>query len=204
MRPRRPDAHSGFTLLELVLVMAILLIVTAMAVPAFVSRGREVRDCAARLVALTNWARTQAIVRGVTYRLNVDPQQRTFWLTVDQGDGTFVPVGEEFGRVFPVPDGWTIDWSVTPQADGSYVEFRTTGRTDPATIRLTADNGSVTSIVCGSATDTFHVATDEELQELQLEEAARQAQGTRLAVYPPTNADQQQQQSPNGMPTVTP
>src|SRR3954454_10901433 len=74
--------HSrGFTLLELVLMMAILAILVTMAVPAMrgFGHGREAGDCAAQMVALTRWARTQAVTRGLTYRLNVNPQDRTFW-----------------------------------------------------------------------------------------------------------------------------
>src|SRR5437870_5038657 len=111
MRARRAHhsaaAAAGFTLLELVMVMLILCIVALMAVPAFrfFAEGHQVDDCAAQIVSLAQWARTQAISRGVTYRLNLDPSARTYGLSVDQGDGTFAPVPEEFGRIFTLPDG---------------------------------------------------------------------------------------------------
>src|SRR5689334_13604841 len=118
---RRRPAHPGFTLLELILVMTIVAIIVAMASPMLrgFGEGRRVDNCAGELVALTQWARTQAMTRGATYRLNMDPNSRTYWLTVDQGDGiTFASPGTEFGRVFVAPDGVTLDWDVVPQQDG--------------------------------------------------------------------------------------
>jgi prepilin-type N-terminal cleavage/methylation domain-containing protein len=162
---RRRRTHPAFTLLELILVMAIVAIIVAMASPMLRGFGEARRgdNCAAELVALTQWARTQAITRGATFRLNLDPNARTYWLTVDQGDGTFVSPGSEFGRAFLAPDGVTIDWNVAPQQDGQYVSFWPSGRTDSAAIRVTNPSGEVTQVACLSATETFHVLTAQEL-----------------------------------------
>jgi type II secretion system protein H len=157
---------AGFTLLELILVMAIIAIIVAMASPMLRGFGeaRRADNCAAEIVALTDWARTQAITRGSAFRLNLDPNSRTYWLTVDQGDGTFVSPGEEFGRLFVAPDGVTIDWNVAPQQDGQYITFWPSGRTDPAVIRVSnPGGGDPTQIACLSVTETFHVLTQQEL-----------------------------------------
>src|SRR6059058_5139714 len=99
MYRRRRTHPAGFTLLELILVMAIVAIIVAMASPMLRGFGEARRgdNCAAELVALTQWARTQAMTRGATFRLNVDPNARSYWLTVDKGDGLFVSPGSEFG-----------------------------------------------------------------------------------------------------------
>jgi len=161
----RRRTHPAFTLLELILVMAIVAIVVAMASPMLRGFGEARRgdNCAAELVTLTQWARTQAITRGATFRLNLDPNTKTYWLTVDQGDGLFVSPGTEFGRAFVAPDGVTIDWNVAPQQDGQYVSFWPSGRSDPAVIRVTSPTGEVTQVACLSATETFHVLSTQEL-----------------------------------------
>jgi len=58
--------------------MAILLIATAMAVPAFVGRTREVRDCATQNHRGHQTGRARRQWRaGITYRFNISPQDRT-------------------------------------------------------------------------------------------------------------------------------
>ncbi len=66
--------RSGYTLFELVLVMAVLLIAAGMAAPSLrnFARGRDAGDAAEQFVAVARWARTQAIAQGAVYRLNVD------------------------------------------------------------------------------------------------------------------------------------
>ena len=144
--------------------------------------NRRAGDCASQIVAVTRWARARAIADGISYRLNVDPQQGRYWLTMQDPAGVdFGPVGEEFGRVFVAPEGITLAWAVPPQQQqqastgllsnqasqqpaaqsvGPYVEFRPDGRTDPAVLRLT-DTGTnaVVEVACPSATEMFRVTT---------------------------------------------
>src|SRR3972149_3661562 len=71
------ERSVGFTLLELILVMVILSTVLAMAAPSL--RGffasRQIQDAAAQILALTQFARSQAVSEGTTYRLNFDPDE---------------------------------------------------------------------------------------------------------------------------------
>src|SRR5437868_7877478 len=84
--PHRSGIRPGFTLIELILVMAVLCIIAGLAVPMLnnFSRGRRPADCAAQVVAVAQWARTQAITQAIPYRLNLDPQSGTFWVTSRQ------------------------------------------------------------------------------------------------------------------------
>ena len=66
--------------------MLILSTVLAMAAPSL--RGfftsRRLDDAAAQILALTQFARSQAISEGIVYRLNFDTRDRTYWLTAQK------------------------------------------------------------------------------------------------------------------------
>jgi prepilin-type N-terminal cleavage/methylation domain-containing protein len=167
MAPSRPQSRGprcgvrrdGFTLLELVAVLVILCVVAAMAAVSLreFGRGRGGGDCAAQIIALTRWARTQAVTEGTLYRLNFDTSSRSYWVTVERY-GNFEHPGQEFGRLFTAPDSVvSIECSAPPGPDGQYVQFWPTGRTDPASVRVTDMTGHVTEIVCPSPTELFHV-----------------------------------------------
>jgi len=146
--------RGGFTLLELVLVMVVICTVLAMAAPSL--RGffasRQTQDTAAYLVALTELARSQAISEGRVYRLNLDPVEGTYWLTV-QGGGDFERLETEFGRTFRLPDGVRMELST----DSGHITFQPTGRVDAAKNRLTARQGDRAFVNSTAATERFQV-----------------------------------------------
>ena len=146
----------GFTLVELVLVMLVIAVVVAMVAPSFhgANRGRRAGDTASQIVSLASYARSQAITQGKTYRLNLDPDAGTYELSKRDYD-----VFEVMGNwSYSTPDGVRIACDLQPQQDGLYIEFRPTGRTDPAIIRVSDDDGMVIEVICESATELFHVA----------------------------------------------
>ena len=108
--------RSGYTLLELLLVMMLLCILAAMTAPVFrgFASGREVTNVARHMVAIAQWAQTQSITRSEVYRLNFDLSQKTYWLTVGHG-AVFDPLGEEFGRTFSIPNSVAIDVDRAPR-----------------------------------------------------------------------------------------
>jgi len=148
--------HRAFTLIELVLVMVVISVIIAVVAPSFhgSSRGRRTGDTASQIVSLALYARSQAITQGKTYRLNLDPDSGTYELSVRDYD-TFETLNNWSYRT---PEGVRIACDVQSQQDGLYIEFRPTGRTDPATIRVTDDDGMLVEVVCESATELFHVA----------------------------------------------
>ena len=156
----------AFTLLELIVVMAIISIAIAMAVPSLhgFAQGRRAGNSADQITALLQWAHTQSITRSEAYRFNLDPGAGTFWITVEKDDGTVAPPAEEFGRTFTAPDGVTLSWDAPRQQDGQYIRFLPTGRTDPSTISVTDASGKVTQITCESATELFHRVADSDRQ----------------------------------------
>jgi type II secretion system protein H len=152
----------GFTLLELVLVMIILCIALAAAAPSLTGWGRasKVRDAGDQFLAVTRWARTQALADSQVYRLNVDSKTGTYWVTVQDGQ-RFVPPGSEFGRVFSIPDGFAIamtTWQQEQQQPLSSVDFLPTGRTEPARVRIGRDDANAVDIECPSPAEGFRLA----------------------------------------------
>jgi type II secretion system protein H len=83
--------RSGFTLIELMVVMVILILLSALVAPAFTRQYYTARlnSAARNLVALMQYARSQAVVEGTTYRLNIDQEGGRLWVTYyDDGQAT--------------------------------------------------------------------------------------------------------------------
>lgn len=78
-RPHR----RGFTLIELILVMSLLVIVIALVAPSLGNffRGRNLDSETRRFLALTRYARSRAVSEGVPMLLWLDPSQRAYGLT---------------------------------------------------------------------------------------------------------------------------
>src|SRR5580704_5018450 len=116
MRARR-IRHSGFTLMELILVMLIIAIISGMLVPALArfTAGRAVDNLGRQIVGIAQYAHAQAISEARTYRLNFDPGSGQFWLTADAGNGTFNPPTGNFSQRYSSPDGVKMQVQVTPQ-----------------------------------------------------------------------------------------
>jgi len=78
----------GFTLIELLVVLTILVLLAGLAAPAFTRQYHEakLRAAARDLVALMRYARSQAVVEGTTYRLNIDRDASRLWVTYYEPD----------------------------------------------------------------------------------------------------------------------
>jgi len=158
----RRGHHGGFTLLELILVLALIGTVLSMVAPSLWAfcRARETADTAGRILALTQYARSQAVTEGRALRLCVDND--ACWLEAQEG-GAFAALTSEMGRRFGFPAGASVqlfDASGIEVPHGS-VQFGPDGRTEAATIRITGRQGEVYRVVCDSATERFRVASGE-------------------------------------------
>ena len=158
---RNAGRRSAFTLLELVIVLAIMCVIAGLAVPTLRSfgEGRRVAEAAGQLVSVANFARTQSINESVVYRLNLDTKTNTYWLTAWRAGAYEKPAGT-FGRVFAAPDGVTLDWDAPQYDDGRYSEFYPTGRVTPVVIELKDRGGAVTRVGCPSSAEPFRVVQE--------------------------------------------
>ncbi len=122
--------------------------------------SRQTHDTATRILSLTRLARSQAIADGRLYRLHVDAQDRTFYLT-RQGETAFERIESSLGRPFRLPDEVEME-VIGPRTDRGYLSFFPDGRTEPATIRLTDIKGGIIEVVCTGPTEAFGIRTPKE------------------------------------------
>jgi type II secretion system protein H len=87
--PRSDPAQSraAFTLIELVIVMCVLAFITALAVPLLSGsvHHRNLLDEATRFVALTEYARDEAVSQGVPMTVWIDPDTQHFGVSAKTG-----------------------------------------------------------------------------------------------------------------------
>lgn len=104
---KRRAQQSGFTLIELVIVMLIIAIMSGLLAPAIFrfAAGRGVDNFARRIVGAAQYARAQSISEARVYRLNFDRNTGQFWLTADAGGGNFQPPSGDFNQRYSAPDG---------------------------------------------------------------------------------------------------
>jgi len=114
MAPRR-----GFTLIELMVVLTILVLLAGLVAPSFTRQYHEakLRSTVRDLVALMQYARSQAVVEGTTYRLNIDRDGGRVWVTYYETESEdtsretepqFVEDETILGASRTLPDGVTI------------------------------------------------------------------------------------------------
>jgi type II secretion system protein H len=84
--------NRGFTLIELILVMAMLVVVIAVTAPSLSRffRGRSLESEARRLLSLTHYAQSRAASEGVPVLIWIDPKAGSYGLQQDPAflDGT--------------------------------------------------------------------------------------------------------------------
>jgi len=75
----RPDV-AAFTLIEIMMVIGLIAITFAVGIPTFAKahNQRPMRVATENLMEILHTARAQAIIRGVTVELRIDPQEYTF------------------------------------------------------------------------------------------------------------------------------
>ena len=80
-----PPARRAFTLIELILVLALLVIITSLAAPAMANfiRGRALDSEARRLAALMHAGQGRAVSEGMPMMLWVDEKQGTYGLQAE-------------------------------------------------------------------------------------------------------------------------
>ena len=160
MTSRRTTSGGAFTLLELVLVLAIMAIAMAVIAPSLsaYAKGRDTVNAAGLFVATARWCRVQAIATGNLYRLNLDTSANKWSVTADRGGGNFAQVDGQFGA-YTLPDGvrMTSDAPTLDKSQMQTIEFDPSGRSDPATVHFLGQKNSSADVACDTPSDLYHV-----------------------------------------------
>lgn len=135
----------GFTLIELIGVMVILVILSALTAPSFVRAEKDarLRASARRVLAALSLARSTAVIEKCRTRLEVDTEGGIFGVTVERqlpnGETDFVTDVSSMGRPQALARGIGIE-VLEPRTmceEGVYcVTFHDDGRADKAEILL--------------------------------------------------------------------
>jgi type II secretion system protein H len=159
MGHRRIQSRRGFTLLELVVVMLLLTIVMAMTAPALRNfwKGNRVKDAGDQLAAMTRLARTSAISDGMMYRLAIDEDGKGYALMMLQGQAFVLAPGHDY----ELPAEVQIEVMKSDGSSALWIDFHPSGRTEPATIRVSAEGHKDIVLTCHSPTETFVQVTEE-------------------------------------------
>lgn len=112
---RGRGGRRGFTLIELILVMGLLAVVLTATSPLLRNffRGRRMGEEARRILALTRYARSEAISRSTPMELWIDEAQKRYGLRpqTDTGEDEKEPV------TFNLDENLTISYSPTNQRE---------------------------------------------------------------------------------------
>ncbi len=145
--------RAGFTLIELMLVLAILAMMVALVAPALArsSRARNLEQEALRLVALTEYARDEAVSQGVSMAVYVDTQSQRYGMEPASGTSG-VTVRKDFtvreDLHFEEPK--TVSTSATPKKDGHVIIYNPEGVPESSSIdylTITDQNGESKSVM---------------------------------------------------------
>jgi type II secretion system protein H len=166
----RTTHYSAFTLIELVLVLVILATAVAVVAPKFTGwrLAQQLRNASDKFLGDTRWAHTQAIANGTVYRVIIADDGQSYQVKRQEGQN-FVETQSSRGRATNLPDGTHMQ--ILPDSNGNVgatdstggnasvkaIDFLPSGRTQPAKIRFTSDQGDQIDIECPSPAEGFMV-----------------------------------------------
>jgi prepilin-type N-terminal cleavage/methylation domain-containing protein len=109
MRLNRTSSRRGFTLIELILVMALMLIMISLVTPQLEKFfiGRTLDSEVRQFVSLARYGQSRAVSEGIPMFLWVNPKTQTYGLRQETGYTDNDPKAEQF----KMGDGLTIDVS---------------------------------------------------------------------------------------------
>ena len=122
----------GFTLLELVVVMALLAIITAAIVPLYGNSMAHIqlRNAQNEFVALLSFVQERAVAESREYRVYIDDEAGVYWVMYEEGydkkndEKVFTEVEADFGKEQSLPKYLVLEGvkpGETVVAEGAYL-----------------------------------------------------------------------------------
>ena len=164
---RRSDAASGFTLLELSIVLLILGIAASFLVPRLRDpETAQLAASAARLATTARYLSDEAAYQRVPMRLNLDLDNQRWFVTVlggDPDDPEFVLAESPLARPVVLPDAVTFRDVVLPAfgtvSEGTvFAQFSPEGWADPLVVHLRSRSGADATMAIEPLTGRTRVA----------------------------------------------
>jgi general secretion pathway protein H len=149
---------SGFTLLEIMIVMAIIGAIMAIAIPKFGSVFEtNMKGAIRRFSGTVLFCFHESVIKQSVIRLNVDPVTGEYWpsilVTTGEGTGQFVGTDENIIKRAQLPEGIRFLDVVTPhdtfkkEEDAAFITFYPTGYVERTLIHLIDMEGRQYSLV---------------------------------------------------------
>lgn len=126
---------GGFTLIELVLVILLVSIITALSTPLFRRTFSDltIKNASFDMSKMINYTQEMAIIDRVTYKLNLSFEKKSYWITKETSSekGTiYKRIKGRFGKAFFLPRGYSL------KSGKKELMFYPDGRSDEAKIRI--------------------------------------------------------------------
>ena len=159
-RTSQARSRRAYTILELVLVLAIMAVVLMAVAPSLsgFAAGRRTEETAARFLALTNWARSQAISDGIPYEMVIDDKAGKWRLRVLDGTPE-QQVNGAFGKEYTALDDVTVESDVSVLDGEQVIHFDPSGRSSVGTVRF-IDSQTTIAVTCDAPLERFRIVPE--------------------------------------------
>ncbi len=151
---RSRATYSGFTLIELVLVLLLLSVIVAMAAPNMRgwSEGAKLRNTADDFMNAAYWAQNEAIITAGVQVLTIDTSSQTFSVKPE------APTGIEHHGPFSTPVTLPTDFTIAVISGGDgagAIRFYPDGRVTPGVVQITSPHQETIDIASTSPAMQF-------------------------------------------------